>query len=268
MYFTVASTSTAGPSFRVRASKLRTGGTLIVAVPVNNVTSTLDQLIILELLVTGGALVGAILLGLWLVRVGLRPLRDVVRTAEAITAGDLMHRVPNASEPHRGRPCRYCSQRDAGTDPSCLQRSSGLRESPAPFRLRRLARAANPIVAVSAYAQLFKHAAQHEEDLPRVMDGIERETARMGRLVEDLLLLRGGRATSLRPRGGGARRSCRRGSRDGPDGGAVVAHQVRGWWPCRGHGRPGVAPPGRRQPPRERTRTHSAGNGSRRDRWT
>jgi len=42
---------------------------------------------------------------------------------------------------------------------------------------------------VSAYAQLFKQASQHEEDLPRVLDGIERETARMGRLVEDLLLL-------------------------------------------------------------------------------
>ena len=73
-------------------------GVLIVAVPVDNVTSTLDQLIILELLVTGGALVGAVLLGLWLVRVGLSPLRDVVRTAEAISAGDLMHRVPNENE--------------------------------------------------------------------------------------------------------------------------------------------------------------------------
>jgi two-component system OmpR family sensor kinase len=47
-----------------------------------------------------------------------------------------------------------------------------------------------PIAAVSAYTQLFKQgASQRKEDLPRVMDGIERETGRMARLVEDLLLL-------------------------------------------------------------------------------
>jgi two-component system OmpR family sensor kinase len=68
-----------------------------VADPISNISSTLDHLLLLELSVTGGALIGAILLGLWLVRVGLRPLRDVVRTAEAISEGDLMHRVPNAN---------------------------------------------------------------------------------------------------------------------------------------------------------------------------
>jgi two-component system OmpR family sensor kinase len=47
-----------------------------------------------------------------------------------------------------------------------------------------------PIAAVSAYAQLFKHGAAHRvDDLPRVMEGIERESARMARLVDDLLLL-------------------------------------------------------------------------------
>jgi two-component system OmpR family sensor kinase len=189
VYFTVASTSTAGPSFRVRASKLRTGGILIVADPVNNITSTLEQLVILELLVTGGALVGAILLGLWLVRVGLRPLRDVVRTAEAITAGDLMHRVPNANERtevgHVAIALNVMLERIQAAFRDLQVSENRLRRfvSDASHELR------TPIAAVSAYAQLFKHAAKHEEDLPRVMDGIERETARMGRLVEDLLLL-------------------------------------------------------------------------------
>jgi two-component system OmpR family sensor kinase len=62
-------------------------------------------------------------------------------------------------------------------------------------RLRRFVSDAShelrtPIAAVSAYAQLFKRgAADHPEDLDRVMDGIERETARMALLVGDLLLL-------------------------------------------------------------------------------
>ena len=47
-----------------------------------------------------------------------------------------------------------------------------------------------PIAAVSAYAELFERgAAQHADDLPRVFTGIRSETARMERLVNDLLTL-------------------------------------------------------------------------------
>ena len=190
VYFTVASMAPGGPSFRVRASVLQNGGVLVVADPINNVTSTLDQLLLVELLVTAGALIGAILLGLWLVQVGLRPLRDVVRTAEAISGGDLMHRVPNENTRtevgHVATALNVMLERiQAGF--ADLQLSEN--------RLRRFVSDAShelrtPIAAVSAYAQLFgQGAAEREEDLPRVMEGIERETARMGRLVEDLLLL-------------------------------------------------------------------------------
>ena len=47
-----------------------------------------------------------------------------------------------------------------------------------------------PIAAVSAYAELFERgAAGNSEDLTRVMTGIRSETARMERLVADLLTL-------------------------------------------------------------------------------
>ena len=190
VYFTVPSTAAGGPLFRVRASVLQNRGVLVVADPINNISSTLDQLLLLELLVTAGALIGAVLLGLWLVRVGLRPLRDVVRTAEAISGGDLMHRVPNEN-----------TRTEVGHVATALNvmleriqvgfRDLQLSEN----RLRRFVSDAShelrtPIAAVSAYAQLFRQgAAERQEDLPRVMEGIERETARMGRLVEDLLLL-------------------------------------------------------------------------------
>jgi two-component system OmpR family sensor kinase len=62
-------------------------------------------------------------------------------------------------------------------------------------RLRRFVSDAShelrtPIAAVSAYAQLFtRAAAQGGDDMGRLMAGIEHETARMARLVEDLLVL-------------------------------------------------------------------------------
>jgi two-component system OmpR family sensor kinase len=189
-YFTVASTTTGGPLFRVRASELSTGGVLIVADPISNISSTLDHLLLLEASVTGGALIGAILLGLWLVRIGLRPLRDVVRTAEAISEGDLMHRVPNANNRtevgHVATALNVMLEQVQAEFRDLQSSENRLRQfiSDASHELR------TPIAAVSAYAQLFRQgAAKREDDLPRVMDGIERETGRMARLVEDLLIL-------------------------------------------------------------------------------
>jgi two-component system, OmpR family, sensor kinase len=189
-YFTVESSSAGGPSFRVRAFRLQGGGLLVVADPISAVSSTLNQLLFLELAVTGGALVVSVLVALWLVRLGLRPLRDVVRTAEAITDGDLIHRVPNANG-------RTEIGRLAETLNVMLERiQSGFRElQTSESRLRQFVADASheprtPIAAVSAYAQLFKYGAtQSGDDMERVMSGIERESARMARLVEDLLVL-------------------------------------------------------------------------------
>ena len=190
-YFTVESSSAGGPSFRVQASRLQGGGLLVVADPISAVSSTLNQLLLLELAVTGGALVVSVLVALWLVRLGLRPLRDVVRTAEAITDGDLIHRVPNANG---------CTEigRLAETLNVMLERiQSGFRElQTSESRLRQFVADAShelrpPIAAVlSAFAQLFKYGAtQSGDDMERVMSGIERESGRMARLVEDLLVL-------------------------------------------------------------------------------
>ena len=189
-YFTAASTRAGGPAFRVRASTLANGDTLFVATPLTSVTSTLSRLTAIEWLVSLVALAGSLLLGAWLVRVGLRPLRDVERTAEAIAEGDLMQRVPNPNPAtevgHLATAFNVMAERVEGLVTE-LRASEG--------RLRRFVADAShelrtPIAAVSGYAQLFKRGATHGgEDLDRVADGIERETHRMAKLVEDLLLL-------------------------------------------------------------------------------
>ncbi|HEX9315892.1 MAG TPA: ATP-binding protein, partial [Actinomycetota bacterium] len=62
-------------------------------------------------------------------------------------------------------------------------------------RLRRFVSDAShelrtPVASVRAYAELFRRGGdRHPEDLPRLMARIESEAARMGVLVEDLLLL-------------------------------------------------------------------------------
>ncbi len=189
-YFTVGPQGGEGPSFRVRACRLPNGQVLVLAAPISSVTNTLSQLVVVELLVTAGAVLAAVLLGLWLVRVGLRPLREVQRTAEAISGGDLVHRVPNPNP-----------RTEVGHMATAFNVMLGrieelvgdLRASEG--RLRRFVGDAShelrtPIAAVSAYAQLFDQgASSRPQDLQRAMDGIRNESARMSRLVEDLLTL-------------------------------------------------------------------------------
>lgn len=200
-YFTVAGTTSHSPAYRVRVSILGTGpyagGQLVLAVPLGSTTSTLDRLLTIELVVTAAALLAAVLLGWWLVRVGLRPLRSVEKTADAIAAGGLAERVPGErARTEVGRLARALNVMLERIERAFAERDAteeALRHSEATMR-RFVGDASHelrtPLAAVSAYAELFERgASSHPEDLERVIHGIRTETARMGNLVEDLLLL-------------------------------------------------------------------------------
>jgi len=189
-HLVVNSSESGGPSFRVLASSLPGGGQLVVATPLNEVTGTLHRLFRIELAVTLAALVGAGLLGWSLVRVGLGPLEEVEATASAIAEGDLDRRVPGEDATTEiGRLARTLNVMLAK-----IQNAFSARDA-TEARLRRFVADAShelrtPLAAVSAYAELFDRGARdNPEDLSRAMAGIRTETARMGGLVEDLLLL-------------------------------------------------------------------------------
>jgi two-component system OmpR family sensor kinase len=196
-YFTVASTKTGGPSFRVRATTLSDGDVLIVAQPLGDTGSTLHHLLLIELVVTGGAVIFALIGGWWLVQIGLRPLRDMERTAESIAAGNLTERVPGENETTEvGRLARTLNVMLARIESAFSARLASERElRNSEQRLRRFVADAShelrtPIAAVSAYAELFgRGASEQKADLERVMGGIRAETTRMEHLVTDLLLL-------------------------------------------------------------------------------
>lgn len=197
VFFDAPSLERGGPQFRVVAIQLNNGDQLILAAPLTDTNQTLHRLLVIELAVTGGAIVLAVAAGLWLVRLGLRPLRNIERTAGAIADGKLDERVPGenaTTEVGRlatalnvmlGRIQDAFAARDRTED--------ALRQSEA--RLRQFVADAShelrtPVAAVSAYAELFERGANSRpEDLARVMQGIRGETTRMGDLVDDLLLL-------------------------------------------------------------------------------
>jgi two-component system OmpR family sensor kinase len=177
--------------YRVRASiDPESSVILVIAAPLADVDSTLHRLLLIELLVTAAVLAAIAALGLWVVRLGLRPLDAIGKTAAAIAAGDLSQRVERAE-----------GRTEVGRLGLALNAMLGQIEAAFKARaaseqkLRRFVADAShelrtPLAAVRAYAELFtRGAAQRPADLERSMTGISRESERMSMLVEDLLLL-------------------------------------------------------------------------------
>ena len=165
-------------------------GTVVAAISLSDVADTLHRLLAVEAVVVATVLllVGAAALGL--VRVGLRPLTDMEDTAGAIAAGDLSRRVaPAEPDTEVGRLGLALNAMLAQIERAFDERTASEQ------RLRRFVADAShelrtPLTSIGGYAQLFRHgAADRPEDLAKTMERIEAEAARMGVLVEDLLLL-------------------------------------------------------------------------------
>jgi two-component system OmpR family sensor kinase len=188
--FTADASRTGSSDFRVLASSLRGGGTLVLAIPLTEVNSTLRRLLIVEFLV-GGAVLGLMAaLALWLVRLGLRPLEGIGATAGAIAAGDLARRVEPADERTEvGRLGLALNSMLAQIEAAFEERRASEK------RLRRFVADAShelrtPLTSIRGYAELFRRGARSRPaDLAKTMTRIEEEAARMGVLVDDLLLL-------------------------------------------------------------------------------
>ena len=189
-YFTVGGAH-GGPEYRVRASIAQGDeAMLLVASSLRDVNSTLHRLLAIELVVTALVLAAIAGLGLWLVRLGLRPLDAIGQTASAIAAGDLSRRVERAEERTEvGRLGLALNAMLARIESSFRAQEASER------KLRRFVADAShelrtPLSAVRAYAELYERgAAERPDDLERSMKGISRESERMSVLVEDLLLL-------------------------------------------------------------------------------
>jgi len=175
----------------VRANPNRNTGVLtIVAIPLTGVEDRLERLLLVEGLVIAGVLLLLAALSWVLVRVGLRPLDRIGRTADAIAAGDLSRRVdvagPKTEVGRLGVAFNAMVER--------LEEAFGQREA-SERRLRRfLADVSHelrtPLASIRGYSELFRiGAARKPEDAYRAMTRIEEEAARMGVLVEDLLTL-------------------------------------------------------------------------------
>jgi two-component system, OmpR family, sensor kinase len=189
-----------------------TTGTMIIGMDVSSVYTTIQQLTGVDVIVSI-VIVSVLALAGWaVVQANLRPLVDIEETAGEIAAGHLNRRVP---------------ERDPRTEIGSLGRSLNimLSQIEAAFhareeseeaahqseeRMRRFIADAShelrtPLTAIRGFAEYYRQrgglvrdngngeaaddAGLTPDDLERIMRRVEKEAARMGLLVEDLLML-------------------------------------------------------------------------------
>jgi two-component system OmpR family sensor kinase len=181
------------PGYRVLV-RVRPGdqGSVILAVDLASRAATLRRLVAIEAAASLLVLALVALLGVAVVRVGLRPLVEVERTAETIiAAGDLSRRVP-AGPDRRTEIGRLAAT--LNTMLAQIQRAFRQRAD-SEARLRRFVADAShelrtPLAGIRGLTELYRQGAVRDPDeVGGLLGRIEAEATRMGLLVEDLLLL-------------------------------------------------------------------------------
>jgi len=192
--FDATSTGSPDVDYRVLAEPLEVGGsqigTVVVAIPLHQLHDTLGRLVLIEVLVSAGVLLGLGTLAWWVVRRGLRPLDQMAATAGAIAGGDLSRRVDETDERTEvGQLGLALNTMLTGIEEAFAARAASeerlrLFLADASHELR------TPLTSIRGYAELFDRGARDRpEDLATSMRHIREEANRMSVLVDELLLL-------------------------------------------------------------------------------
>jgi two-component system OmpR family sensor kinase len=211
------------PRWRVLVAPWLGGQFLLVAQDMSNVDNAVARLIWVDVLVGVAVLVLLASVGVAMVQTSLRPLVQIEQTAAAIAAGDLTQRVPDP-EPGGAEPrtelgrlsralnamltqieaaftARAASEaaaraaESAARDAAAAAQASEARARRSEERMRQFVADAShelrtPLTTIRGFAELYRQgAAASPEEAHKLVRRIEDEAARMGLLVEDLLLL-------------------------------------------------------------------------------
>ncbi|MFC8847474.1 MULTISPECIES: sensor histidine kinase [unclassified Micromonospora] len=209
--------------WRIIYAELPNGQMVAIAQNLTDVDLAVKRLVWIDLLVGGAVLILLASIGAAIVRTSLKPLVEIERTAAAIAGGDLTRRVP---DPEEGQPCptselgrlsralntmlaqieaaftaRAASEIAARSaevgarDAAAAALASEARARRSEERMRQFVADAShelrtPLTTIRGFAELYRQgAARAPEETAGLLRRIEDEAARMGLLVEDLLLL-------------------------------------------------------------------------------
>jgi two-component system OmpR family sensor kinase len=182
--------------------------TLVVGEQMGNIDRAIGYLGWLDLVVSLAIMLGLGVVSVAVVRTNLRPLDDIEETAQDIAAGHLDRRVPDRDpRTEVGRLGQSINTMLTQIETAFhAQQASEEAAVQSEERMRRFIADAShelrtPITAIRGFAEYYRQrggvispeegsrGSLAPEDLDRIMQRVEGEAARMGVLVEDLLLL-------------------------------------------------------------------------------
>ena len=189
--FTIKSEGRFGSEYRALARILPDQtGSVIIAVSLEGVKKSINQLRFLFFAVGLVVLFFLALIARRIIGISLRPLTQVEETAEAFAKGDYSARLPDArSDTEVGRLTWALNQMLARIAEAFSIRTASEE------KLRRFVADAShelrtPLTAIRGFAELHRQGAvKGEEKTSELIKRIEQESIRMSTLVEDLLLL-------------------------------------------------------------------------------
>jgi two-component system, OmpR family, sensor kinase len=200
-------TSPAGPrtvdlphlgAYRITVVAGRDGDLQLTGLPYDPVEDTIDHLVLIQALVLALVLVAVAIACAVLVGVNLRPLRRVAATAERVAATPLATgavTLPERAPP--GPPGSEIATLSSAFNAMLDEVGSALSQRhESEERLRRFIADAShelrtPVAVVRSHAEFATRTGGDElpDDVRSALERIVDQTARMGRIVEDLLLL-------------------------------------------------------------------------------
>lgn len=179
-----------GDRYRLRSIAGSDDVIVITAIPLEDVERRLDRMTVA---IAGSATLVILVLAVmtwWVIRLGIRPLKAMTRSAGAIAAGDLSERVTDSD------PTTEAGQLGTALNAMMGQIEQSFDEqADAEERLRRFIADAShelrtPVSTIQGYADLYEAGGLEPQDqLDDAMSRVGQEAGRMSRLVADLLRL-------------------------------------------------------------------------------
>lgn len=187
--FTTGADGSSGTRYRAQAVG-NSNERFIVALPLTDVDASVARLVNLEMVATALILACLGLVAFWVLRLGVRPIKRMTATATAIAAGDLSHRVPDVEAGTEAGELGLALNAMLGRIEDAFDQRAASEQ-----RLRRFVGDAShelrtPVTTIRGYAELYRSGGLADADeLDQAMRRTEQEAIRMGRLVDDMLLL-------------------------------------------------------------------------------
>jgi two-component system OmpR family sensor kinase len=166
------------------------GNAVVVALPLDDVQASIDKLAGVEVVATLTILGVLGLVAFWVIHLGVRPVKQMTATATAIAAGDLSPRVPEADPGTEAGQLGRALNRMLGRIERAFDERTRSEQQLRQFLADASHELRTPVTTIRGYAELYQTGGLGDADeLDEAMRRTGQEAVRMGRLVEDMLLL-------------------------------------------------------------------------------